>query len=119
MKDKHADKHAAGRAAEDAALERLRRRGLRLIERNYRARCGEIDQVMQDGDTMVFVEVRYRGGASHGSAAETVDRRKRARLIAAAQSYLQRNRWRRACRFDVVALQGERLEWLRDAFRCD
>ena len=113
------DKRAAGRDAEDVALARLRRRGLRLLERNYRTRRGEIDLVMRDGDTIVFVEVRYRGDASHGSAAETVDRRKRAKLIAAAQFYLQQKRWRHACRFDVVALQGERLEWLRDAFRCD
>ena len=110
---------AAGRSAEDAALARLKQSGLVLLERNYRARRGEIDLVMRDGDTLVFVEVRYRSGAGYGTAVETVDRRKRARLIAAAQSYLQQNRWRRACRFDVVALQGARLDWLRDAFRCD
>lgn len=110
---------AAGRGAEDAALAHLRRSGLTLLERNYRMRRGEIDLVMRDGDTLVFVEVRYRSGTSHGAAAETVDRRKRARLIAAAQSYLQQNRWRQACRFDVVALQGTRLDWMRDAFRCD
>ncbi len=113
------DGHAVGRAAEDAALARLRQSGLRLLERNYRARRGEIDLVMRDGDTLVFVEVRYRRSTSHGAAAETVDRRKRARLIAAAQSYLQQNRRNDACRFDVVALQDGRLDWMRDAFRCD
>lgn len=112
-------RQAAGRDAEDAALARLRQSGLTLLERNYRARRGEIDLVMRDGDTLVFVEVRYRSSAGYGSAAETVDHRKRAKLIAAAQSYLQRKRWRHACRFDVVAMQGARLNWLRDAFRCD
>ena len=113
------DKQAAGRRAEDAALARLRQSGLTLLARNYRARRGEIDLVMRDGDTIVFVEVRYRSGTGYGGAAESVDYRKRAKLIAAAQSYLQQNRWRHACRFDVVALQGARLDWLRDAFRCD
>jgi len=113
------DRRAAGRAAEDAALKHLRQNGLKLVQRNYLSRCGEIDLVMRDGDTLVFVEVRYRARKSHGSAAETVDHRKRAKLIATAQTYLQRSRWRHACRFDVVALSASGADWIRDAFRGD
>ncbi|MDD9869102.1 MAG: YraN family protein [Gammaproteobacteria bacterium] len=113
------DRRAAGRAAEDAALEHLRRNGLKLIKRNYLSRCGEIDLIMRDGATLVFIEVRYRARKSHGNAAETVDGRKRAKLIATAQSYLQRSRWRHACRFDVVALSADSVDWIRDAFRGD
>lgn len=116
---KTGDRRAAGRAAEDAALEHLRGNGLTLVQRNYLSRCGEIDLVMRDGATLVFVEVRYRARKSHGSAAETVDYRKRAKLIATAQSYLQRSRWRHACRFDVVALSATGVDWIRDAFRGD
>ena len=116
---KTGDRRAAGRAAEDAALEHLRRHSLELVERNYLSRFGEIDLVMREDDTLVFVEVRYRSGKSHGSAAETVDARKRAKLIATAQCYLQYSRWRHACRFDVVALSGANVDWIRDAFRSD
>lgn len=74
---------------------------------------------MLDGDTVVFVEVRYRKHAAWGGALESVDGRKRQRLILAAEQFLQReSRWRQQpCRFDVVALApGEALNWLRNAF---
>lgn len=73
---------------------------------------------MHDGDVLVFVEVRYRHSSAFGSAAETVDRRKQARLRAAASHYLVKHAIDRACRFDVVAISGDeaRVEWLRDAF---
>ncbi|MCC6473757.1 MAG: YraN family protein, partial [Burkholderiales bacterium] len=75
----------AGRRAEDAACAHLLGHGLELIERNWRSRLGEIDLVLREGGTIVFVEVRLRTGAAHGGAAESIDRRKRARLLAAAR----------------------------------
>jgi len=111
-----------GRLAEDLACRFLQGRGLALVARNYSCRRGEIDLVMRDGACTVFVEVRYRGSARFGSAAETVDRRKQSRLIATAQHYLQRHRAAASapCRFDVVAVSpgapGPELQWIRDAF---
>jgi putative endonuclease len=110
-----------GREAEDLACTWLRERGLRLLERNYRSPFGEIDIVMQEGGTLVFVEVRYRRSASHGSAAETVGAQKQARLRATAEHYLQARRdSKKPCRFDIVAVSGSRMdagiEWLPNAF---
>ena len=114
---------ARGDAAEDRALAWLRARGLMLVERNYRvargprARGGEIDLILRERDgTLVFVEVRTRAGLGHGGAAASVGSRKQARLIYAAQHYLLRHASPPPCRFDVVAIDGERIEWLVAAF---
>jgi len=108
----------SGAQAEQLACAHLEHAGLRLLTRNYRCPQGEIDLVMDDRGILVFVEVRYRRSAVYGSAAESVDRRKQARLQAAAAHYLLTHRLDRACRFDVVALSGApaRVDWLRDAF---
>lgn len=112
-----------GTVAETRALEHLRGAGLRLVERNWRCRFGEIDLVMRDGEDLVFVEVRRRRRLSsrHPSAAQTVGPRKQARLLRAARSYLAGVDQLPACRFDVVAIEEDRdgaehLEWIRDAF---
>jgi putative endonuclease len=111
----------SGAQAEDLACAHLERAGLRLLTRNYRCPQGEVDLVMDDRDTLVFVEVRYRRSDAFGTPAETVDRRKQARLQAAAGHYLLTHNADRACRFDVVAVSGRdaRIEWLRDAFGAD
>lgn len=119
------DRHARGAASEDAALDYLQARGLRLLARNAHARGGELDLVMQDGDSVVFVEVRYRSGSAYGDGADSVSAGKRRKLIFAAQAFLACNpRWANApCRFDVIAASGDptapHIEWLRDAFRAD
>lgn len=109
-----------GAAAEDAALAHLQAAGLRLLERNYRTPGrggGEIDLVMREpGGALVFVEVRQRRAASQGGAAASVGAVKQRRLVLAAQHYLLRLRTPPPCRFDVVAIDGERIEWLRAAF---
>ena len=109
-----------GRAAEDRACNYLLEHGLVLLERNYRCRRGEIDLILQDADTLVFVEVRYRRQGSFGSAAESVDRHKQTRLTACASHYLQRQPLadHTACRFDVIAIDGfeQTIEWIRNAF---
>ena len=114
-----------GRRGEDLACRRLESQGLRLLERNYRCRTGEIDLVMLEGATLVLVEVRSRTTAEHGSAAATVGPRKQQRFIRAARHLLlTRPDYRRLpARFDVVAIDpgatGEppRVSWIRDAFR--
>lgn len=105
----------AGQAGEDTALAYLTAQGLTLLQRNFRCKGGEIDLVMQDGAALVFVEVRLRANLRHGGAAASVTRSKQARLIIAAQIYLQRYRMPPACRFDVIAIDGAKLEWLRNA----
>lgn len=105
----------AGDAGEDAALAHLQKHGLVLIERNFSCRGGELDLVMRDGATVVFVEVRRRASSAWGGAAATIGRAKQARLVAAANTWLQRYRMPPACRFDVVAIDGGLLTWLRNA----
>lgn len=111
-----------GNQAEQTARVFLTRRGLRVVERNYRAPCGEIDLVMDDRGTLVFVEVRYRNSVRFGGAAESVDARKQARLRATAEHYLQKYKktGKKPCRFDIVAIgpgTGDiEVQWLRDAF---
>ena len=114
---------AAGDSAESLALAWLQARGLVLVERNYRvargpgARGGEIDLVLRDRDgTLVFVEVRARRGSAHGGAAASVGPAKQRALVFAAQHYLLRFNALPACRFDVVAVDGGRVEWLPGAF---
>lgn len=114
---------ATGQAAEAYACEHLQARGLKLITQNFRCPRGEIDLIMREKDTTVFVEVRYRRNIRYGSGAESVDSHKQRKLLAAAQLYLQQNpkAAKSPCRFDVVSLslQGEQaqLEWIRDAFQ--
>lgn len=111
-----------GRDAESLACRYLQTQGLKLIERNYQRRPGEIDLIMMDASSLVFVEVRYRRHARFGSGAESVDRRKQARITACAQLYLQAHPEMavRPCRFDVISIGGEpgdpAMEWIQDAF---
>lgn len=115
-------RRARGDAHEARARALLERAGLRVLARNVRCRHGEIDLVLREGDTLVFCEVRYRAGDAHGGAAASVDRGKRARLIAAARWYLAAHPAcaRDPCRFDVVAVDGASPpHWIRDAFRLD
>ena len=112
-----------GDEAEGRALTWLQARGLVLVQRNYRvargprSRGGEIDLVMREPDgTLVFVEVRARAGLSHGGAAASVSVSKQRSLLLAARHFLQRYASPPPCRFDVLAVEGEQLTWLRAAF---
>lgn len=112
-----------GAAVEAAARTHLRRAGLQPLAANARYRGGELDLVMRDGDTTVFVEVRYRASAAFGGGAVSVDLRKRRKLVLAAQLFLLAHPALadRPCRFDVVEAAGDppQLRWLRDAFRLE
>lgn len=112
-------RQAQGAEAEAQARRHLQNQGLTLIESNYRCRQGEIDLIMDDRGSTVFVEVRYRRSATFGGGAASVDGRKQARLIAAASHYLQRHPAlaQRPARFDVIAIGPGALEWIRDAFQ--
>jgi putative endonuclease len=114
---------ARGEEGEDRALAHLRGAGLKLLERNYRvaagprSRGGEIDLILREPDgTLVFVEVRWRAAGARVSAAASVSATKRRRLVFAAQHYLRRLASPPPCRFDVVAIDGEALAWMKAAF---
>jgi putative endonuclease len=111
-----------GNWAEQHACSYLRSQGLRLVEKNYSAPCGELDLVMQQEDTLVFVEVRYRADDRFGGALESINSSKVRKLINTAEHFLQRyRRPHSSCRFDAVLLSGResvpRLEWIQDAFQ--
>jgi putative endonuclease len=98
------------------AAQFLEGKGLTLLERNFRARRGEIDLVMRDGSVIVFVEVRLRTNPRYGGAAASITVRKQLRLMAAAQTYLARLGCEPACRYDAVlldALAPDRIVWER------
>ena len=107
-----------GRAGEQAALRFLQGHGLRFVQANFLCKGGEIDLIMRDGDTLVFVEVRERADLDHGGAAASIGPRKIRRIIHAAQTYLQATDQLPACRIDVVAIDGGELEWLQNAIEC-
>lgn len=115
----------AGAQAETLAARFLEARGLKLIERNWRSRFGELDLVLREGDTIVMVEVRMRRSNAFGGAAASIDAKKKSRLLAAAREYLARGP-DRPCRFDVVLITSATgasaggtgtpdIEWIRDA----
>ncbi len=106
-----------GKKAEDVACSFMQQNGLTLIQRNYQCRFGEIDLVMQDDDTLVFVEVRYRSSGKFGGAIESIDANKRRKLVFAANHYLQNSACDQPARFDVVALApNQPPQWICNAF---
>jgi putative endonuclease len=113
-----------GRDGEEAAARLLGKLGLRVIERNYSCRQGEVDLICRQGDTLVFVEVKTRAEGSLASGTDAVDRRKRSRIVKAASQYLSdKGKWDAPCRFDVVSVvrRGNELhaEHLPDAFQAE
>lgn len=117
-------KGISGQRAERLALEYLQGRGLSLVARNFRCRVGEIDLVMHGSRALVFVEVRSRRSSRFASPLESVDFRKRSKLVRSAGYFLLKYPAFRhhAVRFDVVSVEGPaadgyRLQWVRDAFR--
>lgn len=124
------DKASSGANAESLACRYLSRQGLDIVERNYRTQRGEIDIIARDDNTLVFVEVRLRSNSGFGDAAQSIDGRKQARLISAAQHYLSKTGLTDAqpCRFDAICIDGSAagksqpqdtspIDWIRDAFR--
>ena len=109
---------------EDEAERYLQSHGLKTTAKNFHCRQGEVDLIMRDKNTLVFVEVRFRASISHGTACETVTNHKQKRICKAAAYYLkQHNLWHLPCRFDVIGINPGRdrstklhVEWLKNAF---
>lgn len=111
-----------GRYFEDKARRFLQKQGLKDFQANYSSRYGEIDMIARDGNTLVFIEVRYRESSSHGSALATVNFHKQHKIRLTAQHFLQKNGLtnRMPCRFDVVGITGNEskldFQWIKNAF---
>lgn len=109
-----------GALVEQAAAKWIEKSGMVIKAQNFRCKLGEIDIIAQTGDTLVFVEVRYRKNAVYGSGAESVTLQKQRKIIRAAHIYLQQfsDKMQPACRFDVIDVSGEpwRFNWIENAF---
>ena len=115
------NRKAVGDAYEALALRFLEQHGLIILERNYRCKTGEIDLIMRDNKTVVFVEVRFRTPNRYASGLESIDQRKCRKIASAASDYLQRTGLSRRfnSRFDVISISGQGLDsvtWLQSAF---
>jgi putative endonuclease len=119
---KQTDRQKQGNATEQLAHNYLLKNHLKTVEKNFNCRYGEIDLIMQDGDMLVFVEVRYRQSQQYGGAVTSVDYRKQRKLINTANFYLQKHRLHVPTRFDVVAVDGSsdkgsgEINWIKGAF---
>jgi putative endonuclease len=107
-----------GASAEAIAARVLAEHGYTIVERNFRCTSGELDIIARDGGVLCFVEVRSRGDAEHGHAAEMVDRRKQRQVARVAMQYIgERDPVFAKSRFDVVAITGGDAELIKDAWR--
>lgn len=113
-----------GAKAEQAAARFLQQQGLQLLEKNFRCKSGELDIIFREGNTLVFVEVRYRRNIAYGYPAETVNRKKQKKLLTTAKYYLQIHAPHVQCRFDVIEVtlqhkagkQRFEFNWIKNAF---
>jgi putative endonuclease len=103
-----------GDRGEEMALHYLQQAGLELVERSFLCKGGEIDLVMRDRRSLVFVEVRTRTSAKFGGALGSVTPAKQQRMVHAAQVYLQSVKSQPACRFDVVAIENGEINWVKN-----
>ena len=112
------NKRAVGGSYEEKAAAFLQEKGLKILEKNFRCRSGEVDLIAQDGRYLVFVEVKYRGYDSSGSSLDAVDKRKQHMISKAAEYYLYTrcHSFDIPVRFDVVGFDREEVRWVRNAF---
>ncbi len=116
-----AHKKQAGHDAEQRACQFLQTKGLLLIAKNFRTVMGEIDLIMRDTDEVVFIEVRSRVKQSYGGAIESITLPKQKKILATALFFLQQRNWldKINCRFDVIGICQDQLEWIPNAFTAD
>lgn len=113
---------STGQKAETFAARYLKHQGLKLLERNFTSSFGEIDLIMKDNETLVFIEVKFRTDSDWADAVETVTISKQQKIIKTAKHYKQKHKISEyiACRFDVIAidneLNAENTEWFKHAF---
>lgn len=112
-----------GKQSEQLAAEYLTKKGLTVVKSNFHCRFGEIDIIAKDGNTFIFIEVKYRSNVNYGGAISAVSPSKQEKIKKSAQIYLQQhalNEYNTACRFDVIAMQGQlnspEITWLTNTF---
>jgi len=116
------NKKSIGDKAESIALKYLKTQKLRFIEKNYYCKHGEIDLIMQEGDSLIFIEVRYRKQIHYGTAASTVDNHKLRKITKTIEDYLTKNNLGYIpCQIDVVGLEGNiqnpKITWIRNVMQ--
>jgi len=110
-------KKEIGTEGEDMAVKALKRKGYKIIEKNFRSRFGEIDIVAEERGCLVFIEVKRRSSTAFGGSFGAIDGKKKAHIIRSAQYYLKsHNCLDRKARFDVVGIDGDELKIIRHAF---
>ena len=111
------NKRATGSRYERIAARFLVMQGYTVLEQNYRVRDAEIDIIARDGDTLCFVEVKYRRSLAYGYPSEAVDRHKRIKIAEAARCYVRdKHLYNTGLRFDIVEIAGDKIRILKDAF---
>jgi putative endonuclease len=107
-----------GEQSEQQACAYLLKQGLSLVETNFNCKYGELDIIMKDANTLIFVEVRFRKSNKYGGALESITKKKQDKIMAATQFYLMKNKLNSAVRFDVVALSNDAdICWIKNAFQ--
>ncbi|MCI9105893.1 MAG: YraN family protein [Lachnospiraceae bacterium] len=113
----HENKRDIGKRYEELAADYLCKKGVEILERNYRNHTGEIDLIGRDGECLVFIEVKYRRNRKNGEPAEAVTAKKQQHIRRTAQYYLYSHRCGDVpCRFDVISILGNRIDWITNAF---
>lgn len=112
------NKRELGTQYEQITAEYLKQQGVQVLEQNFRCRHGEIDLIIKDGAYLAFVEVKYRSTLKHGDPAEAVTSVKQERIRMAARYYLYQNRYGEdtPCRFDVIRILKDKIDWIKNAF---
>ncbi|NLJ88166.1 MAG: YraN family protein [Epulopiscium sp.] len=115
------NKRLIGDWGEDIALEFLKKQGVKIIEKNFSCKIGEIDIIAEEDDYLLFIEVKYRSDLSYGYPREAVTYYKQRTISKVALWYLKKyNLWHRSCRFDVLEILGKapdlKITLIRNAF---
>lgn len=112
------NKRRIGTSHEELAASFLEKKGVRVLERNFRSRQGEIDLICRDGEYLVFVEVKYRRDAKKGSPEEAIGLAKQRKICKVAAFYrvLHQLSDDTAVRYDVIAIEGAEINWIQNAF---
>jgi len=120
--NKLTSKKESGNKAEQQACQFLQKEGLKLLEKNFATKAGEVDLIMLDTrhgkEFLVFIEVRYRKNADFGGAAASITKKKQQRITKAALAYQQKHMPQSSMRFDVIAIEGsnKKIDWIQSAF---
>ena len=112
------NKRSLGSEKEQQALDYLTEHNVKILDKNYYFRGGEIDLIVQDGEYVCFIEVKYRKSNNFGAPEEAVTLSKQKKIIQGAKVYLYLNRYPTdtPCRFDVISVSGQEIKWIKDAF---